>query len=98
MSVYFIARNGVGCNDGWWKVEGQELRFRRNTFSHLTDKRFGLRQLSSVIIEELLRDEGVGGGGHFNNPRSQDTRIPALQHPSLPASWRHKLPVANAGD
>lgn len=38
------------------------------------------------------------GGGHFNNPGSQDTRIPALQHPSFPASWRHKLPVANAGD
>jgi len=67
-------------------VEGQELRFRRNTFSHLTDKRFGLRQLSSVIIEELLRDEGVRGVDILTTQdrrilESQHCNIPAFQHP-----------------
>jgi len=82
VSVYFIARNGVGCSSG--KHGTPDLP---EPISHLTDKRFGLRQLLSVIIEELLRD---AGGGRFSFPGSQD--------PSILASWRHELPVANAGD
>jgi len=66
-----------------WKARTPDLP---EPISHLTDKRFGLRQLLSVIIEELLRD----GAGHFSFPGSQD--------PCILASWRHKLPVANAGD